>query len=296
MEGKKPQEGVWGNLRSRVPDGGGSGGLRISEATTISEEANGWNESPGIYTDAMAEAWKQVVDAVHQRGGLIFLQLWHMGRASHSSFHDGRPAVAPSAIKINEEYLHTPTGKQPHEVPRALDTAEIPRVVGDYRRAAERDEALTASHKAKAVSDFLRNMLASANPRKADAPDVRVRDLLDEASGELERGSLEAQPEIEATIHSTLGTSYQSIGMYVEAEEHFRAALATIAMARVILPMVCAAFLQFRITRLCAIGPPSPLKRDFSAGRAASCLPVNVLRLTRSARSVEEAIASSLGV
>ena len=73
-----------------------SAGLLITEATTISEEANGWNESPGIYTDAMTEAWKQVVDAVHQRGGLIFLQLWHMGRASHSSFHDGRRAVAPS--------------------------------------------------------------------------------------------------------------------------------------------------------------------------------------------------------
>jgi N-ethylmaleimide reductase len=118
-----------------------SAGLLITEATTISEEANGWNESPGIYTDAMAQAWKQVVDAVHQRGGVIFLQLWHMGRASHSSFHGGTPAVAPSAIKINEEYIHTPTGKQAHEVPRALETTEIPRVVGDYRRAAERAKA-----------------------------------------------------------------------------------------------------------------------------------------------------------
>jgi len=118
-----------------------SAGLLVTEATTISEEANGWNESPGIYTDAMTEAWKQVVDAVHHRGGLIFLQLWHMGRASHSSFHDGKLAVAPSAIKINEEYIHTPTGKQPHEVPRALEMAEIPRVVRDYRRAAERAKA-----------------------------------------------------------------------------------------------------------------------------------------------------------
>ena len=75
------------------------------------------------------------------KGGVIFLQLWHMGRASHSSFHNGKPAVAPSAIKINEEYIHTPTGKQPHEVPRALETSEIPRVVGDYRRAAERAKA-----------------------------------------------------------------------------------------------------------------------------------------------------------
>ena len=84
---------------------------------------------------------KLVTKAVHDKGGKIFLQLWHMGRASHSSFHDGQLAVAPSAIKINEEYIHTPTGKQPHEVPRALETAEIPRVVGDYRKAAERAKA-----------------------------------------------------------------------------------------------------------------------------------------------------------
>ena len=115
-----------------------SAGLLITEATTVSEEANGWNESPGVYTDEMTEGWKHVVNAVHETGGVIFLQLWHMGRASHSSFHDGKPAVAPSAIKINEPYIHTPIGKQPHEVPRALETSEIPRVVDDYRRAAQR--------------------------------------------------------------------------------------------------------------------------------------------------------------
>lgn len=113
-------------------------GLLVSEATTISEEANGWNESPGIYTDAMMEGWKYVTNAVHEKGSVIFLQLWHTGRASHSSFHGGQPAVAPSAIKSNEPDIHTPTGKQPVEVPRALETAEIPRVVEDYRRAAER--------------------------------------------------------------------------------------------------------------------------------------------------------------
>ena len=78
-----------------------SAGLLITEATTISEEADGWNESPGIYTDEMTEGWKQTTSAVHEKGGMIFLQLWHTGRASHSSFHGGRPAVAPSAIKIN---------------------------------------------------------------------------------------------------------------------------------------------------------------------------------------------------
>lgn len=113
-------------------------GLLVSEATTISEEANGWNGSPGIYTDAMTEGWKHTTRAVHEKEGVIFLQLWHTGRASHSSFHGGQLAVAPSAIKSNEPDIHTPIGKQPLEVPRALETAEIPRIVQDYRRAAER--------------------------------------------------------------------------------------------------------------------------------------------------------------
>ncbi len=115
-----------------------SAGLLITEATTISEEANGWNESPGIYTNEMTEGWRHITSAAHERGRAIFLQLWHCGRASHSSFHGGKPAVAPSAIKINEPYIHTPTGKQPHEVPRALEMSEIPRIVEDYRRAARR--------------------------------------------------------------------------------------------------------------------------------------------------------------
>ncbi len=115
-----------------------SAGLLIAEATTISEEANGWVESPGIYTDEMTEGWKLATSAVHEKGGVIFLQLWHTGRASHSSFHGGKPAVAPSAIKINEPYVHTPSGHQPPEIPRALETSEIPRLVDDYRRAAER--------------------------------------------------------------------------------------------------------------------------------------------------------------
>jgi 2,4-dienoyl-CoA reductase-like NADH-dependent reductase (Old Yellow Enzyme family) len=118
-----------------------SAGLIVTEATTISEQANGWVQSPGIYTDAMAEGWGQIVDAVHGKGGTIFLQLWHCGRASHSEFHGGKPAVAPSAIKINEEYIHTPKGKKPHEVPRALATEEIPLIIEDYRRAAERARA-----------------------------------------------------------------------------------------------------------------------------------------------------------
>ncbi|MDJ0721811.1 MAG: alkene reductase [Desulfobacterales bacterium] len=118
-----------------------SAGVVITEATTISVQANGWVQSPGIYTDAMTAGWRQVVDAVHAREGRIFLQLWHCGRASHSSFDSGQRAVAPSAIKMNEDYIHTPKGKEAHETPRALETAEIPAIVEDYRRAAQRGQA-----------------------------------------------------------------------------------------------------------------------------------------------------------
>ena len=114
-------------------------GLMIAEATVISKQANGWLNSPGIYSDEQAEAWKQVVDAVHARTTPFFLQLWHMGRASHSSFQEnGQLPVSASALKLQAEYIHTPIGKQPYETPRALETNEIPLVVEDYRRAAVR--------------------------------------------------------------------------------------------------------------------------------------------------------------
>ncbi len=115
-----------------------SAGLIISEATTISPEANGWIESPGIYTEAMTEGWRKIVQSVHAAGGRMFLQLWHLGRASHSDFHDGGLPVAPSAIRINGDGIHTPKGRQPYEVPRPLETSELPRLVEDYRRAAAR--------------------------------------------------------------------------------------------------------------------------------------------------------------
>lgn len=115
-----------------------SAGLIITEATVISKQGIGWRNSPGIYSEKQAEAWQQIVDAVHSKNGKIVLQLWHCGRASHSDFHDGQLPVAPSAIKLNGDYIHTPLGKQPYETPRALKTAEIVNVVEDYRKASER--------------------------------------------------------------------------------------------------------------------------------------------------------------
>ena len=116
-------------------------GLVITEATTVSAQGNGWVESPGIYTDAQGDAWRQVVHAIHEKGSKVFLQLWHCGRASHSDFHDGALPVAPSAIPIQADGVHTPQGKKEHETPRALGTSEIPAVVADYVSATERAKA-----------------------------------------------------------------------------------------------------------------------------------------------------------
>lgn len=116
-----------------------SAGLLISEATVVSQQGIGWDRTPGIYNDQQLESWKQVTDAVHQQSGKIFLQLWHTGRASHSYYQvDGQKPVAPSAIAIQGEGVHSPKGKLPHEVPRALETEELPGIVSDYRLAARR--------------------------------------------------------------------------------------------------------------------------------------------------------------
>ncbi|MGB3612233.1 MAG: alkene reductase [Elainellaceae cyanobacterium] len=118
-----------------------SAGLIVSEATVVSKQGIGWVQSPGIYSDEQAQAWKQVTDAVHEAGGQMFLQMWHCGRASHSSFHGGALPVSASAIKLNGDEIHTPKGKEPYETPRALTTEEVPGVVEDYRLAAERAKA-----------------------------------------------------------------------------------------------------------------------------------------------------------
>jgi N-ethylmaleimide reductase len=113
-------------------------GLIITEATTVSEQGNGYLNTPGIYTDEQGDAWRQVTEAVHAKGGAIFLQLWHTGRASHSDFHGGELPVSASAIRIEGDGVHTVNGKQEYETPRALGTDELPGIVADYVSAAER--------------------------------------------------------------------------------------------------------------------------------------------------------------
>ncbi|WP_341909447.1 alkene reductase [Polaromonas sp. YR568] len=113
-----------------------SAGLIISEATQITPQGQGYPKTPGIHSQEQIDGWKEVTQAVHQRGGKIFLQLWHVGRISHPfTLADGGLPVAPSAIMPAGE-IYTDQGMKPFVTPRALETAEIPALVEDFRRAA----------------------------------------------------------------------------------------------------------------------------------------------------------------
>lgn len=116
-------------------------GLIITEATAISPQGYGWLNAPGIWNDAQIAGWKLVTNAVHAKGGHIFMQLWHMGRVSHPDFLNGELPVAPSAIAANGE-THTPLGKKPYVTPRALEIADIKNIINDYVQATK--NALTA--------------------------------------------------------------------------------------------------------------------------------------------------------
>ena len=116
-----------------------AGGLIIAEASPVMATGFGNPGVPGIWSEQQVEGWRKVVDAVHAKGGIIFLQLWHVGRVSHSSFQPGGALpVAPSAIAISSEFkAMTADGKvSAHETPRALETEEIAGIVAAFKQAA----------------------------------------------------------------------------------------------------------------------------------------------------------------
>lgn len=119
-----------------------SAGLIISEATQISQQGQGYPSTPGIHTPEQVEGWKLVTDAVHKKDGKIFLQLWHVGRISHSSHQPGEGApVAPSAIKPTGKVLTAGWKMVDYETPHALETAEIASIVQDYYSASKNAKA-----------------------------------------------------------------------------------------------------------------------------------------------------------
>lgn len=112
------------------------GGLLITEATGVSDTAQGYPSTPGIWTKEQVEAWKPIVDAVHAKGGVFFCQLWHVGRVSSSGFQpNGQAPISSTDKGIGPVTLHDGTVEE-HSPPRRLRTDEIPHIINDFRLAA----------------------------------------------------------------------------------------------------------------------------------------------------------------
>ena len=110
-------------------------GLILTEATAISPRAVGYPDTPGIWSEAQVAGWKMITDAVHKAGGKIVVQLWHVGRISHSYYLNGALPVAPSAVRP-AGHVNLLRPHREYETPRALEISEIKAIVEDYRRAA----------------------------------------------------------------------------------------------------------------------------------------------------------------
>ncbi len=130
-------DGVVGNSTVLYYTQRASAGLIISEAINISEQAIGSPLTPGLYTQAQIDAWKNVTKSVHEAGGIIFAQLWHTGRIGHSIDKKGELPVAPSAIKIEGMKHFTSQGPKDYETPRALSASDIQNIIADYVQAAK---------------------------------------------------------------------------------------------------------------------------------------------------------------
>jgi N-ethylmaleimide reductase len=118
-----------------------SAGLIIAEATMVMEGNSSFWHEPGIYSDEQIAGWRKTTDAVHAAGGLIFLQLWHGGRACHPLLNDGKQPVAPSPLPIVGDEVHTPAGKQPYVIPLELRDDEIPDIIAGFKQAAVNAQA-----------------------------------------------------------------------------------------------------------------------------------------------------------
>ena len=155
-------------------------GLILTEATGISREGLGWPSAPGIWSDEQAEAWKSSTAAVHERGGKIILQLWHMGRIVHPYFLDGEPPFSASATKAPGE-AHTPIGKQEYATARAMTLEDIERTVGDYRNAAEQakkagfDGVQLHGANGYLIDQFLRDSSNLRDDEYGGSPENRTR-------------------------------------------------------------------------------------------------------------------------
>ena len=165
-------------------------GLLISEATQISPEGKGYPNTPGIHSDEQVAGWRLVTDRVHAAGGRIFLQLWHVGRVSHTAHQpDGRPPVSSMAVRSNGYVaIRHPDGRRERveaSEPRALETHEIPRLIADFTRAATNAKAAGFDGvEVHAANSYLLNQFLSGSLNRRDdawggALENRLRLLLE---------------------------------------------------------------------------------------------------------------------
>ncbi|WP_374408878.1 alkene reductase [Pelagerythrobacter sp.] len=159
-----------------------SAGLIISEATGISVEGLGWPSAPGVWSQEQVEGWKAVTQAVHEEGGLIVLQLWHMGRLVHPDFLGGEPPVSASATTA-PGHAHTFSGRKDYEQARELSVEDIARVVADYRKAAQNakdagfDGVQLHGANGYLVDQFLRDSTNLRTDEYGGSPENRARFL-----------------------------------------------------------------------------------------------------------------------
>ncbi len=144
-------------------------GLIITEATQITPEGKGYAWTPGIHSQAQVEGWKRVTDSVHAAGGTIVMQLWHVGRVSHTSLQeDGKAPVAPSAIAAGVQTFDG-SGMVDTSVPRVLEIDEIPRLLEEFRHAAENAKAAGFDGvELHAANGYLLDQFMKDGPNKRD--------------------------------------------------------------------------------------------------------------------------------
>jgi N-ethylmaleimide reductase len=165
-----------------------SASLIVTEATQISPQGKGYSFTPGIYSTEQVEGWRLVTDAVHAKGGRIYLQLWHVGRMSHPDFHDGELPVAPSAVSFEGQIWkvdpRTGVGAMVEcPTPRALTKEEIQSIVADFRKGAR--HAMAAGfdgveiHGANGylIDQFLRTTSNTRNDEYGGSRENRLRFL-----------------------------------------------------------------------------------------------------------------------
>ncbi|WP_073109645.1 alkene reductase [Pollutimonas bauzanensis] len=203
-----------------------SAGLILSEATVVSPQGVGYPNTPGIWSSAQVEGWKKITQAVHAKGGKIFLQLWHVGRVSDPEYLNGEIPVAPSAIAC-EGQVSLLRPERDYVVPRALHTEEIPGIVADFaeaaRNAREADFDGVEVHAANGylIDQFLQDGTNKRQDQYGGSVENRARFLLeivDECTGIWGAGRVGVHLSPRGDAHSMSDSDPRSIFDHVAQE------------------------------------------------------------------------------